>query len=218
MSARSPWLAVAAVVLASGCARINENVPPPTAEETHAFSNYWPNRFYDFMDLFRFQWGVARDFKAFGAKVKATSLAEVGFVYFEGKKVGIERRAIGIIRQEKIEGGVTPIYFSAFREGGEFGNDFMRTTTQWAKVRDRRIIKNGFFWSDGTGRPVALGVELELFCFGGPDIQFYLCELADFMAGWVGLDPRGDDLSRLTHAELDNTFFKEEAAKAPEKK
>jgi len=217
MSARFPSLAaaavVAALVLASGCARINEGIPPASAQETPAFSNYWANRFYDFMDLWRLQWGVARDFKAFGAKVKATSLAEAGFVYFEGTKVGVERRAVGIIRQKKTEGGFTPIYFSAIREGGEFGNFFMRTDTDWAKTRDRRIIRNGFFWSDGTGRPVAVGAEVELLCFGGPDVQFYLCELADFMVGWFGSDPRGDDVSRLAHAELDNQYFN----KTPEK-
>jgi len=222
MRAKFPWLTAAGVAaafaLASGCTRINEGVPPTTAQETHAFSNYWANRGYDAMDLVRLQWGVPRDFKAIGVKVKATSLAEAGFVYLQGKKVGLERRAVGIIRQDKIEGGVTPVYFSAFREAGEFGNVFMRTTTDWAKARDRRIIRNGFFWSDGTARPVALGFEFELLCFGGPDVQFYLCEMADFMVGWVGLDPRGDDVSRLVHAELDNQFFETAPAKEAEKK
>jgi hypothetical protein len=51
---------------------------------------------------------------------------------------------------------------------------------------------------------------LEFFCFGGPDVQFYLCELGDFLVGVVGLDPRGDDVSRLTHADLDTRFFNDE--------
>ncbi|MCX8036009.1 MAG: hypothetical protein N3D11_02925 [Candidatus Sumerlaeia bacterium] len=213
MRKQAHWIAAAVagvMAFTGGCARINEGVPPPSAPETHPFENFWPNRLYDFMDLMRVQWGVPRDFRAFGAKIKATSLAEAGFVYFEGKKVGLERRAVGIIRQDKIEGGITPVYFIGVREGGEFGNDFMRTTTDWAKVRDRRIIRNGFYWSDGTCRPVALGIELTFLCFGGPDLQFYLCELADFMVGWVGLDPRGDDVSRLVHAQLDTAFFKDE--------
>ncbi len=214
MRKQAQWLAAVALAgvmaLTGGCARINEGVPPPSGPETHPFENFWPNRLYDFMDLMRVQWGVPRDFHAFGAKIKATSLAEAGFVYFEGKKVGLERRAVGIIRQDKMEGGITPVYFIGVREAGEFGNNFMRTTTDWAKVRDRRIIRNGFYWSDGTRRPAALGIEFTFLCFGGPDLQFYLCELADFMVGWVGLDPRGDDVSRLVHAELDTAFFKDE--------
>ena len=211
MRARSPWLTLAAgvavLVMASGCTRLNEGIAPPAAPESPAFSNYWGNRLYDFMDLFRFEWGVPRDFRAGGATFKATALAQVGFVYFEGKKVGLERRAVGIIRQDKIEGGVTPVYYSCLREAGEFGNYFMRTDTDWAKVRDRRIIRNGFFWSDGTGRPWAIGAEVELLCLGGPDVQFYICEFADFVVGWVGMDPRGDDVSRLVHADLDNQYF-----------
>jgi len=214
MSARSMWTSVATVLVAgammSGCARINERVPKPPAPETHAFSNYFANRGYDFMDIFRFEWGVPRDSKAFGAKVKATALAQAGFVFFEGKKVGLERRAVGIIRQKKIEGGISPIYFTTIKEGGEFGNYFMRTTTEWADIRDRRIIRNGFFWSDGTRRPVSVGVEAEFLCFGGPDIQIYICELGDFLAGIFGLDPRGDDVSRAVHADLDTQFFKDE--------
>jgi hypothetical protein len=215
MSRKSPWLAIATVVavltVVSGCARINEGVAPPSAQESPVFSNYWANRGYDAMDLFRLQWGSPRDFKAFGATAKATCLAQAGFVFFEGKKVGMERRAVGILRQKKLEGGISPVYFTTIREGGEFGNYFMQTTTEWAKARDRRIIRNGFFWSDGTGRPISFGAELELFCFGGPDVQFYLCELADFLVGWFGLDPRGDDVSRLVHAGLDNQFFEKKA-------
>jgi len=217
MKTRSTWLSIAAVVatvaVMSGCARINEGVPPPSAQETGAFSNFWANRLYDFMDLMRLEWGAPRDFKAFGATAKATCLAQAGFVFFEGTKVGLERRAVGIIRQKKIEGGISPVYFTTVREGGEFGNEFMRTTTDWAKARDRRIIRNGFFWSDGTERPFSFGFELELFCFGGPDVHFYLCELADFLAGWVGLDPRGDDVSRVVHAQLDNQFFEKSEKK-----
>lgn len=201
---------VAAATMLSGCARINEGVKPLPASEQPAFSNYLENRLYDFMDMFRLQWAVPRDFKAIGAKVKATALAQAGFVCFQGKKAGLERRAVGIIRQKKVEGGIAPLYFTSIREGGEYGNHFMRTNTAWAKTRDRRIIRNGFFWSDGTGRPMSVGAEVVLLCFGGPDVQFYVCELGDFVAGLFGFDPRGDDLSRLTHAELDNEFFGEE--------
>jgi len=222
MSRRSPWLSLAAVAAAltvlSGCARINESVGPPGAPEAPVFSNFWLNRAYDFMDLARFEWGSPRDFKAFGATAKVTVLAQAGFVYFEGKKVGMERRGVGIIRQKKLEGGIFPVYFTTIREAGEFGNQFLRTDTDWAKVRDRRIIRNGFFWSDGTGRPISFGGEFEFFCFGGPDIQFYLCELADFFVGWVGLDPRCDDVSRVAYADLDNQFFeKKEKPAATEK-
>jgi hypothetical protein len=214
MNTRTPWLSLMALLaglfLASGCTRINQDLPAPTTEESHAFSSYWSNRGYDAMDMIRLQWGVPRDFKAFGISAKATALLQAGLVIFEGKKVGLERRAIGIKRQEKLEGGISPVYFTTIREAGEFGNYFMRTDTEWAETRDRRIIRNGFFWSDGTARPISFGLELEMFCLGGPDLMLYICEVGDFFAGWVGLDPRGDDLSRLTHAELDNQFFGDE--------
>lgn len=213
MRAKSPWFSMAAVVLSlamlSGCARINEGVSVEGAQESPALSNYWANRGYDAMDILRLQWGFPRDFKAFGATGKLTAVLQAGIVFFEGKKVGMERRSIGILRQKKLEGGITPVYYITVREAGEFGNFFMRTDTDWAQARDRRLVRNGFFWSDGTGRPLSVGGEVELFCLGGPDIMFYICELGDFMAGIVGLDPRGDDISRPVHTELDNLFFED---------
>jgi hypothetical protein len=198
------------LAVASGCTRINEQLPPASPPETPAFSNFWANRGYDAMDIVRMQWGAPRDFKGFGLTVKITALCQGGLVYFEGKKVGLERRGVGIMRQKKLEGGISPLYFTTIKSAGEFGNFFMRTDTEWADVRDRRIIRNGFFWSDGTLRPTSLGFEAELFCLGGPDLQFYLCEFGDFFGGWVGLDPRGDDISRMGHADLDNQFFEDE--------
>lgn len=214
MSRKSSWLSAAvlglAVLMLTGCARINEGLPEPVPQETHAFSNYWANRGYDAMDIIRLQWGVPRDFKAIGITAKATALAQVGFVHFAGKKVGMERRGLGIMRQKKTEGGISPLYFTSIRSAGEYGNYFLRANTEWADVRDRRIIRNGFFWSDGTGRPLSFGVETALLCLGGPDVQIYLCELGDFFVGWLGMDPRGDDWKRLVHADLDNQYFKDE--------
>ena len=214
MSGKPSWVSamavLAAAVMLSGCTRINEQLPAPSTPERHAFSDFWFTRGCDAMDVFRFQWGVTRDFKAIGATFKATALAQAGFVHFAGAKVGMERRAVGIMRQKKTEGGISPLYFTSIRSAGEYGNQFMRTTTEWADVRDRRIVRNGFFWSDGTARPFAVGFEFEFFCFGGPDVQIYICEMADFFAGWFGLDPRGDDASRLVHADLDNQYFKDE--------
>ncbi|MBM3334580.1 hypothetical protein FJY63_07950 [Candidatus Sumerlaeota bacterium] len=214
MKQKSLWSAVAAavavVLLAGGCARINESVVvAPSAQETSAFSNYLGNRGNDFLDLFRFQWGAPRGVTALGATVKATALAQAGVLYFEGKKVGMERRGIGIVRQKKVEAGISPLYFMTIREAGESGNQFLRTTTDWAKVDERRNVRNGFFWSDGTARPLSFGVEVEAPCFGGPDIHFYPCELGDFLMGWVGLDPRADDVSRTVYADLDRQFFKD---------
>jgi len=218
MSRRSLWFSAAVALLAlslsSGCMCLNQNfqrdLPPPEPVlegPDEVMCDYWSDRLYDFTDLFRLQWGVPRDFKAFGAKVKITSLAEAGFVYFLGKKAGMERRAIGVIRQDKCEGGITPVYFTGVTEAAECGNYFLVPNTRWQQIRDRRIVRRGLFWSDGTLHPVALGFEIELFCFGGPDVQFYFCELGDFFAGWFGLDPRGDDLCHLGQTEVDNAFF-----------
>jgi len=193
-----------------GCATIREKPIEKEKEPGSAFSNYFIDRGYDFLDMFRIQIGAPRDFRAFGAKVKVTSLAEVGFVYFSGMKAGMERRGIGIIRQKKVEGGITPIYFSSFKEIGKQGNYFLKTKTQWAEIRDRRIIKNGFFWSDGTKRPWSIGAEFEFLCFPGLDVQIYLCELGDFFFGIFGLDPRCDDVSKIKAAKVDNEFYLDE--------
>ncbi len=193
-----------------GCATIHEKPIEGEREPGNAVGNYFIDRGYDFLDLFRIQIGAPRDFKAFGVKAKATALAEAGFVYFCGMKVGMERRGIGIVRQKKVEGGITPIYFSSFKEIGKAGNYFLRTKTPWAKARDRRIIKNGFFWSDGTKKPLSVGAEFEFLCFPGLDIQFYFCEFGDFLFGIFGLDPRGDDLSKVRQTNVDNKFYLDE--------
>jgi hypothetical protein len=215
MTMRFPWFPVAVALLAfsmmTGCMCLNQNIqhlpePQPVVAAPVAVNEYWGDRWNDFLDLFRLQWGVPRDFKGLGAKVKV-SCFEAGLVWFQGKKVGMERRAIGIIRQDKVEGGITPIYQCAIAEEPECGNYFMNPYTRWAQVRDRRIIRNGLFWSDGSKRPASVGFEFEFSCFGGPDVKFYCCELGDFIAGWFGIDPRGDDLSLLDNAERDNQFF-----------
>jgi len=203
-------LVVVSSLFIIGCATIHEKPIESEREPGNAIADYFIDRGYDFLDIFRIQIGAPRDFKAFGAKVKATALAEAGFVYFSGMKVGMERRGIGIIRQKKVEGGITPVYFSSFKEIGKQGNYFLKTKTPWAEVRDRRIIKNGFFWSDGTKRPWSVGAEFEFLCFPGLDVQVYLCELGDFIFGIFGLDPRCDDVSKIKDAKVDNEFFLDE--------
>jgi hypothetical protein len=197
---------VGIILCMGGCATIQEKpVAPPRGGSP--FADYFIDRGHDFLDIFRIQWGAPRDGKAFGVTAKLTALAQAGFVYFEGTKAGMERRGIGLIRQDKIEGGITPVYFITVREIGKMGNYFLRTDTDWAKQRDRRIIRNGFFWSDGTKRYWSVGGEVEFLCFGGPDIQIYLCEVGDFLLGIFGLDPRGDDVSKMKAAEEDLDFY-----------
>jgi hypothetical protein len=222
MTKRSRWFCAAVALLIlpmlTGCMCVNTNLRTVQEFDRDAYQNapastkYWGDRLHDFMDLWRIQWGVPRDFMAFGAKVKFTALAEAGIVYFKGSKVGMERRAVGIIRQDKIEAGITPVYFTGINEEPACGNVFMDPNIRWNKIRDRRIIRNGVFWSDGTKRPASIGFEIQFFCFGGPDFQFYFCEFGDFLAGWFGIDPRGDDCLLMDSAEADNAFFRSHPA------
>ena len=95
---------------------------------------YFADRGNDFRDMFRIRAGVPRVGNGYGAKVRATALAQLGYVHFNGDYAGIDKRAIGKARVRRTEGGVSLLYASQHQTAYRAGNYFTQDDTNWATV------------------------------------------------------------------------------------
>lgn len=153
---------------------------------------YAEDRADDLMDIFRLRVGIPRDGEAYGIKARATSLAQVGYVHFEGRYVGMERRALGVTDERRTEGGLSLAYGSQNEMYSHWGNSFLEETGSWSQAEDRRIIRNLPYWDDGRGHFLSVGTEIAtpLISF---DVGVYPEEAVDFVTGIFTLDPFNDD-------------------------
>jgi len=154
------------------------------------------DRALDFCDFSRLRFHVPNGFRAVGLKARATCLAQAGFVYFDGKSAGIDRRATAVWRERRLEGGVGPIYASDVQSETVAGNCFADVRHPWSRLHQRGIVRNGAVWDDGRLHPLSCGAELQLFVCGF-EIETYPLEYLDAIIGWFGLDPFNDDLERV---------------------
>jgi len=191
----------------SSLADMTETAPIRMASKTvHLVSTAVPRRFsvvgflrdraLDFCDFFRFRLHIPRGFRAVGLKARATCLAQAGFVYFDGKNAGIDRRAAGVWRERKMEGGIGPIYVSEVRSEIVAGNRFADVRHPWSRLHERGVVRNGTMWDDGRLHPLSCGGELQMFICGF-EFEGYPLECLDAVIGWLGLDPFNDDLERV---------------------
>jgi hypothetical protein len=157
---------------------------------------FFRDRALDLCDLFRFRLHVSNGFRSIGFKARGTCLAQVGFIYADGKSIGIDRRGAGIWRERRSEAGVGPVYFSRVSSERVAGNRYTNVRHPWSRMYRRGIVRNGVFWDDGRLHPLSGGAELQLFIFG-LEFEAYPLEGLDAAIGWVGLDPFNDDDSRI---------------------
>ncbi|MBI1293317.1 hypothetical protein GC173_19100 [bacterium] len=155
-------------------------------------STYFKNRGNDFLDIFRARAGFPEHGRGYGAKLRVTSLAQVGYVDFDGSYAGLERRGVGVVDEKRREAGVSVLYGSYNEMVPTAGNQYLRASTNWSLLEDRRIIRNLPHWDDGRRRPLSIGGELAL-PIGAIDLGIYPEEVADFVVGIVTLDMFNDD-------------------------
>ncbi len=154
--------------------------------------NYFTDRFHDFLDIFRFRAGFPESGKAIGLKVRATSAAQLGYVYFEGQYAGLDRRAIGVVDERRIEGGISFLYGSMNEMIPSRGNSFLMPNSDWNAIKDRRILRNLPHWDDGRLRHLSIGAEVATPLFA-LDVGIYPEEILDFVVGFTTLDIFKDD-------------------------
>ncbi len=158
---------------------------------------YFRDRGNDLLDMFRFRISAAKEAKGFGFHARVTCLAQVGAMYFEGEHFGMDRRAIGVWREERLAGGLSALYFTDIVSDAVYGNRFTNTDDLWSERKERGIVRNNVYWDDGRHHPLSIGAEIQAGLLPGIDIGIYPTEIADFFAGIFTLDPWNDDLLRI---------------------
>ncbi|MBI5154866.1 hypothetical protein HZA57_06485, partial [Candidatus Poribacteria bacterium] len=153
---------------------------------------YFVDRGHDFLDIFRLRAGVPRHGEGYGAKARVTSLAQVGFVHYDGVYAGMERRGIGWTDERRTEGGISLAYASANEMLPRGGNQFLRGDTLWSDIENRRIVRNLPYWDDGRGHFLSLGGEVATPVLA-LDAGVYPSEALDFLTGFFTIDIFNDD-------------------------
>lgn len=166
------------------------------------------DRINDFADIFRIRGGAPKGGQGYGAKVRVTALAQVGAIHFDGHYTGIDGRAIGTVREQRTEGGVSLLYFSRHRMNKVRGNDFLRTDTTWAQIEDRRVIRNLPYWDDGRRDVTSIGLEIATPVLA-LDLGLSPGQFVDFLAGFVTIDPYRDDMLHVRRREPHRFVFPE---------
>jgi len=158
------------------------------------------------MDIFWIQGGAAATHKTGGAHLRLTRFFQLGYVRFEGYKVGTEGRAIVVMKEKKVQRG-TPY----FCDDTEIVQDPISLKN--AEFSKRPVVRNGIYkGDDGREQEWSIGAEIAL----PPcsfDLDFGICpeQIFDFVVGLVGIDPLGDD--DVLSGEDPNAWFNEENGK-----
>ncbi|MEQ8820676.1 MAG: hypothetical protein RLY93_10550 [Sumerlaeia bacterium] len=164
-----------------------------------ASAGYLADRGNDFLDIFRFRAGVPRHGEGYGAKVRATALAQAGFVHYNGSYWGLDRRAFGLVEEQRTEGGVSLAYASTHNVMPYWGNMWLDEDTIWHRAEERHIVRNLPYWDNGRGHFFSLETEVATPIFG-IDLGLYPTEAIDFLTGIVTIDPWNDDASRIARS------------------
>jgi len=159
--------------------------------------SYFRDRGADFLDIFLFRISAPRGARGIGFRARATALAQVGAVYFEGEHFGIDRRGIGVWEERRKQGGISLLSFSSVENEIIWGNYFLKPDTPWMKFQERGLIRNDIYWDDGRKQFFSVSVELQPPILPGFEIGIYPVEILDFAVGFLTLDPQNDDLARV---------------------
>lgn len=155
---------------------------------------YFKDRFFDLADLMRIQVKIPNKMYSISVNARCTSLAQAGGGYFSGHNFGLDRRGAGLWKENKIDGGISLLYFTDIKNQMSFGNAFTDIDSDWSQFSPRGIVRNLPYWDDGRNQPLSIGVEAQFFFLPGLDIGFYPEELVDFVTGIFGMDLKEDDM------------------------
>lgn len=163
-----------------------------TASAQNVVADYFVDRGHDILDIFRIRAGAPSNGEGYGAKARLTSAAQLGYVNFDGYYAGLNRRGIGVSHEDREEGGISFLYFSEHTMETKTGNVFLHESTDWAKIRDRRLERNLPYWDDGQGDPLGIGAEIATPILA-LDAGIYPVEAVDFVLGIFTIDIYEDD-------------------------
>lgn len=178
---------------------------------------YLTNRGNDFLDIFhcKFTFGPGALVSARITKGLAGGLG----MLLNVQKYGLKGRGVGHWEEYRIEGGLTalgaPFYFKEVRRTFVSGNHYLKEDIETPQEKKTRIypvslsgwipLKTGDLETDDPNanlanvnafvrdrRPTEVGVTAHVL-FVGVDMGVDLIEVADFLAGLVGIDIQGDD-------------------------
>jgi hypothetical protein len=167
----------------------------PTKADAGVFDGPWTyvkDRFHDGLDIFRLRIGFPDQGRGLGAKVRVTSLAQAGYIYWHGTYVGLEKRGFGVVEERRREMGVSLLYGSFNRMEPLHGNSFLKANSDWSRIEDRRILRNLPHWDDGRQRHLSIGAEVATPLLG-VDVGVYPEEILDFALGFILIDIFNDD-------------------------
>jgi len=159
--------------------------------------SYFRDRGADFLDIFLFRISAPRGARGIGFRARATALAQVGAVYFEGEHFGIDRRGIGVWEERRKQGGISLLSFSSVENEIVWGNYFLKQDTPWMRFQERGLIRNDVYWDDGRKHFFSVSAEIQPSILPGFEIGIYPVEILDFAVGLLTLDPQNDDLARV---------------------
>ena len=187
----------------------------PVIASANPVVNYLRDRLYDVMDLVTIRIMAPHDLHGIGAKARVTSLAQVGWVNFEGEGFGLDRRATGYVKEKRVEGGLSIFYYSNIETDAILGNQFLDPDSAWSKAAPRGIVRNDIQADDQRGHFLSIGAEVETPILG-LDLGVYPYEAVDLVLGIVGIDAPNDDLTRVDRqaASMVDYEVHEEAEKA----
>lgn len=180
LSASSMLIASLVVLFGTGSARAG-------------VGDYFADRWYDFADIFTARVSAAQDGKSAGVMVRATALAQMGLVYFNGEHAGLDRRALGIWREKRLHGALGPIAWNEIEMRTIKGTDYAHDDTEWTDAQERGIVRNGLYYDDGRQEPLAIGVELQPGILPGFEFRVHPLQALDFIVGWTTMDVYNDD-------------------------
>ena len=158
---------------------------------------YFRDRGADFLDLFLLRISAPRRIPSIGFRARATALAQIGAIYFEGEHFGMDRRGIGVWRERRIQGGLSLLFFTSVQNDVIWGNYFLEENTPWMNFEERGLVRNDICWDDGRKDFFSINAEVQLVFLPGLEAGVYPIELIDFVMGFFTLDPKNDDLERV---------------------
>lgn len=177
---------IAAAAIVAGAPNVGR------ADVLRSVGHYCADRGNDLLDVLRIRGGAPDGGKGGGLKARVTSLAQVGYVYFDGTYAGMDRRGIGVVDERRREGGVSLAYGSYNNMEPRHGNFFLKTDTPWSMLEDRRLLRNLPYWDDGRKRFLSVGAEVAT-PLVALDLGVYPEEALDFVLGFTTIDIFNDD-------------------------
>ncbi len=155
---------------------------------------YLGNRWSDLVDTFDADVGAG-----LGAQLYfgLSHTVQAGFGAYETERIGWRRGEAGVFQERRAEFGVGPVYVLEV-DRRSHGHGILEQ--HWANFGDPGYVELPFQWfteADADREVLDLGAEVHLFVVG-LRLHFRTLEFLDFVAGFVTIDIKGDDLEAPT--------------------